>query len=75
MTQVTLRKVGSSFVATVPAELVQELHLHEGQKLAVAKENGRLVLTPVNADFDRSWAAYQEVLERYRPAFQKLAEL
>lgn len=33
--KVALHKVGTSFVATIPAELVQQLKLVEGQKLAV----------------------------------------
>lgn len=75
MSQVALRKVGSSFVTTIPADIVSNLHLAEGQKFEVTQENGRLVLTPVDAAFAEGWAAYQEVLEQYRPAFQKLAEL
>lgn len=49
MSKITLRKVGSSYVMTIPSELVQELHLKEGQKFEVTKVNGRLVLT--------SWAS------------------
>ncbi|QNM95258.1 AbrB/MazE/SpoVT family DNA-binding domain-containing protein [Chitinimonas koreensis] len=75
MSQVVLRKVGSSFVTTIPAEIVHSLHLAEGQKFEVTPENGRLLLTPVDEAFAEGWAAYQEVLEQYRPAFQKLAEL
>ncbi|GLR13197.1 AbrB/MazE/SpoVT family DNA-binding domain-containing protein [Chitinimonas viridis] len=75
MSQVSLRKVGSSFVTTIPAELVSSLHLAEGQKFEITSENGRLLLTPVDEAFSEGWRAYQEVLEQYRPAFQKLADL
>jgi antitoxin component of MazEF toxin-antitoxin module len=66
MSEVALRKVGTSFVATIPAELVQQLKLVEGQKLAVGKENGRIVFTPVTAEMDA---------KRYRSALQKLADV
>ncbi|OYY94196.1 MAG: hypothetical protein B7Y41_07675 [Hydrogenophilales bacterium 28-61-23] len=74
MSQVALRKVGSSFVTTIPAELVQELHLTEGQKFEISKENGRLVLVPVDAEFEAAMAAHEKVLQQYRAAFQKLAD-
>ncbi len=74
MSQVALRKVGSSFVTTIPAELVQELHLAEGQKFEISKENGRLVLVPVDAEFEAAMAMHEKVLQQYRAAFQKLAD-
>ena len=74
MSQVSLRKVGTSFVTTIPAELVQELHLQEGQKLRIVKENGTLVLTPISEDLDVAMKAHEEILQRYRAAFQRLAD-
>lgn len=74
MSEVALRKVGSSFVTTVPAEMVNELRLKEGQRFEVSKENGRIVLTPVSADLKAVLKAHDRVLHRYRAAFQKLAE-
>ena len=74
MSQVSLRKVGTSFVTTIPAELVQELHLQEGQKLRIVKENGTLVLTPISEDLDAAMKAHEEILQRYRAAFQRLAD-
>lgn len=74
MAQVILRKVGSSFVTTIPAELVQEMHLQEGQKFEIGKENGRLVLVPTNAEFDAAMEAHRLVLDQYRSAFQRLAD-
>lgn len=74
MGKVALRKVGSSFVTTIPVELVQELHLREGQKFQVSRENGRIVLTPVTADLQAVAKAHEKVLQKYRTAFQKLAD-
>ena len=71
MSEVALRKVGTSFVATIPAELVQQLKLVEGQKLAVGKENGRIVLTPVTAEMDAVARAYARVA---RARIDSLAE-
>ena len=74
MSKISLRKVGSSYVTTIPAETVKALRLKEGQKFEISRENGRLVLTPVSAEFDATMKAHEKVLARYRAAFQKLAD-
>lgn len=74
MSKISLRKVGSSYVTTIPAETVKALRLKEGQKFEISRENGRLVLTPVSAEFDATIKAHEKVLARYRAAFQKLAD-
>lgn len=74
MSQVSLRKVGSSFVTTIPAELVQSLQLQEGQRFEIGQENGRLVLTPLSPELDEVLAAHRELLQRYRSAFRQLAD-
>jgi putative addiction module antidote len=74
MSKVSLRKVGSSFVTTIPSEMVDELHLKAGQKFEITKENGRLVLTPVTPEMDAVMKAHEKVLQKYRAAFQRLAD-
>ncbi len=74
MSKVSLRRVGSSYVTTIPAEYVQELHLKSGQKFEITKENGRLVLTPVTPELEAVMKAHEKVLQKYRAAFQRLAD-
>lgn len=74
MSKISLRKVGSSYVTTIPAETVKALHLKEGQKFEISRENGRLVLTPVSPEFDATMKAHEKVLAKYRAAFQKLSD-
>jgi len=75
MSKIALRKVGSSLVTTIPADLVQELHLEEGQSLEITKSNGRIVMMPVDAKLEDAKAAHDKVIKKYRAAFQKLAEV
>jgi putative addiction module antidote len=75
MSKVALRKVGSSLVTTIPADLVKELHLEEGQSLEITKSNGRIVMMPVDAKLEDAKAAHDKVIKKYRAAFQKLAEV
>ena len=74
MSKISLRKIGSRYVTTIPAETVKALHLKAGQKFEVSQENGRLVLTPVSPEFDAAMKAHEKVLAKYRAAFQKLAD-
>lgn len=74
MNKISLRKVGSRYVITIPAETVKALRLKPGQKFEVNQENGRLVLTPVSPEFDAAMKAHEKVLAKYRAAFQKLAD-
>lgn len=75
MSKIALRKVGSSFVTTIPVDVVKDLRLHAGQKLQVSKENGRIVLTPVTAELDAVLSAQEKVIAKYRAAFQRLADV
>ena len=61
MTTAKLRRVGNSYVVTIPKEEVERLKLNEGDTLSV--EVRRLVLTPEMAPDVR--AAFEWAMERY----------
>lgn len=71
---VKLRKVGNSATVTLPASVVEALHLRENDEIAIEVAGDRLVLTRATSDFQDAWAAYQAVEPRYRNANRKLAE-
>lgn len=71
MTTAKLRRVGNSFVVTIPKEEVERLNLSEGDTLSV--EVRKLVLKPemapdARAAFEESWehdqAAYEYLKDR-----------
>jgi putative addiction module antidote len=74
MQAVKLRKVGNSMTVTLPAWVVESLHLHENDEIAVAVAGDRIVLTRSTEDFQDAWEAYQAIEPRYRNANRKLAE-
>jgi len=74
MRVVKLRKVGNSTAITLPASVVEALHLHENDEIAVEVAGNRIVLTRASVDFQDAWAAYQMIEPRYRDANRKLAE-
>ncbi len=74
MQVVKLRKVGNSMTVTLPAWVVESLHLHENDEIAVEVAGDRIVLTRSTEDFQKAWEAYQAIEPRYRNANRKLAE-
>ncbi len=71
---VKLCKVGNSTAVTLPASVVEALHLHENDEIAVEIAGDRIILTRATSDFQDAWAAYQTIEPRYRNANRKLAE-
>ena len=74
MQVVKLRRVGNSMTVTLPASVVEALHLHENDDVAIEVAGDRIVLNRDTNDFQDEWAAYQKVEPRYRNANRKLAE-
>ncbi len=44
--ETSLRKIGNSKGAVIPAQLLKELNIHVGDKLDAKSENGSLIITP-----------------------------
>ncbi len=74
MQVVKLRRVGNSATITLPASVVEALHLKENDEIAVEVAGDRIVLARASQDFQDAWAAYQFIEPRYRNANRKLAE-
>lgn len=71
---VKLRKVGNSMTITLPPPIMESLHLHENDEIAIEVAGDRIVLTRATDDVQDAWAAYQKIEPRYRNANRKLAE-
>ena len=74
MQVVKLRKVGNSVTVTLPTSVVEALHLHENDEIAVEIAGDRIVLAKASSDFQDAWNAYQQIEPRYREANRKLSE-
>ena len=74
MQVVKLRKVGNSTTITLPTSVLEALHLHENDEIAIEVAGDRIVLARATPDFQDAWAAYQSLEQRYRNANRKLAE-
>jgi len=74
MQVVKLRKVGNSATITLPTAVIEALHLHENDEIAIDVVGERIVLTRATADFQDAWEAYKQIEPRYRNANRKLGE-
>jgi putative addiction module antidote len=71
---VKLRKVGNSLAVTLPASVIEALHLAESDEIAVEAAGDRIILARASREYQDAWAAYQSIEPRYRNANRKLAE-
>jgi putative addiction module antidote len=71
---VKLRKVGNSATVTLPTAVIEALHLHENDEIAIEITGDRVILTRATEDFQDAWEAYQGLEPGYRNANRKLGE-
>lgn len=70
-----VRKIGASNVVTLPKEILDQLNLHEGEKLAFNVENGKVsieavkTIEPKEADI---LSMAEEISNQYDKAFKEL---
>lgn len=72
--RVTARKMGGSIGATLPREMVDRLHIEEGDELTVIETERGLLITPYDPDFDEAMEAYERGARKYRNALRELAD-
>ena len=69
-----IRKVGNSLGVTLPINIVDELHLKDGDILSVETKEGSLKLKPVDIEFE-DWAdAYRKANVDYKDVLKELAK-
>lgn len=69
-----IRKIGNSLGITLPKQVIEELHLKDGDKLSVEKLDGVLQLKPIDPEFE-DWAeAYRELNADYKEVLKELAK-
>lgn len=70
-----VRKIGASNIVTLPKEILDQLNIHEGEKLAFNVENGKVsieavkTVEPKEADI---LSMAEEISNQYDKAFKEL---
>ena len=75
MTTLKVRRVGNSLGVILPAELIAELHVKEGESIHVVKDPaGGVRLTPYDPAFASAMDGFEEGRRVYRNALRELAK-
>lgn len=69
-----LRKIGSSVGVILPKELLEKLHLNEGDEIFADANTDGLQLTPYDPEFESTMEAFNRTRKKYRNALHQLAK-
>jgi len=69
-----IRKVGNSLGVILPKQLIDELHLKTGDKIAIERKGNNLELRPVDPEFEEWAEAYDQVNKDYKDVLKALAK-
>lgn len=69
-----IRRVGGSFDAIFPKEILDEIHLGGGDELTVLRVGTDLRLVPRDPQQDRVTEAFEVFRKEYRKTLRKLGE-
>ncbi|KQQ37672.1 AbrB family transcriptional regulator [Rhizobium sp. Leaf306] len=70
----TIRKIGNSEGIIIPKEILERMGLRAGDNIDLSEEAGKLVLKPLDDDFNRQLEHAERFMDRYKVALKKLAE-
>ncbi len=69
-----LRRVGNSVGVILPKELLEAMHVAEGDQLVVTEDPDGVRITPYEADFADALAAFEATRRKYRNALRELGK-
>ncbi len=69
-----LRKIGSSVGVILPKEMLEALHLSEGDQIFADATQYGLQLTPYDPEFEAAMEAFGRTRKKYRNALHQLAK-
>lgn len=69
-----LRKIGSSVGVILPKELLEKLHLKEGDQVFADVGKEALHITPYDPDFEAAMQAFEKTRRKFRNALHELGK-
>jgi putative addiction module antidote len=69
-----IRNIGNSLGVLLPKQLIDELHLKEGDKIDIQRKGSNLELRPIDPEFE-DWAeGYRQLNTDYKDVLKELAK-
>ena len=69
-----LRKIGSSVGVILPKELLERMHVGEGDQLFADESPDGMQLTPYDPEFQEEMEAFERTRRKFRNALRELAK-
>ena len=74
MKTVKLRKVGDSYIFTIPKELKEKYNLKEDEELYIIESEDGFTVTPFNPETEEWAKAFDKTNQKYKNTLEKLAK-
>jgi putative addiction module antidote len=74
MQKLKIRKVGNSLGAILNSELINHLHVQEGDEVFAIQDSDGIRITPYDPTFDKVLDVFERGRREYRNTLRKLAE-
>ena len=72
--ETTIRRIGDAAGLTIPEDVLERLHLSEGDSVHLIETEEGLFLKPYDPDLAKAMDIYKEGAESYRNALEELAK-
>lgn len=69
-----LRRIGTSLGAILPKEILDELHVGNGDEMLVVRTEQGIILTPYDPDFEQAMAVFDRGRKKFRNALRELSK-
>ena len=69
-----LRKIGSSVGVILPKEMLERMHLQEGDQVFADENRDGVQLSPYDPNFEAAMQAFGRTRRKYRNALRELAK-
>jgi putative addiction module antidote len=75
MVELKVRKFGNSLGVVLPKEVINRLHIGDGQRLyLIEAPDGGYLITPYDPSFEEKMAKVEDICDRYRNTLHVLAK-
>ncbi len=74
MQKLKIRKIGNSLGAILNSELINHLHVQEGDEVFAFEDSDGIRITPYDPEFEKVLTVFERGRREYRNALRKLSE-
>ena len=69
-----VRRSGNSASVTLPKDILEQSGIQLGDSVAISAKDGRIIIEPVDPDFEEAMQLYREFSSTHRNVMRELAK-